>query len=161
MTVTEILRQLPSLSTDELQSVKAKATAALSLSTGFTSRKETKSETRDDYLLSGICYELRRRGLLASSRGFLGQDLPPKFKEASKVVRGYLERYLGTASSVELTALGHLVARALADKLEASKIPITPRTMLSNVEQIPTALDLSYPGYLKAGLLSFCWRQRG
>lgn len=157
--LNSILEKLPRLNAVELQTLKVRVGAELSLS-GSSVGPTGSTAVSEDYVLDGLNYELKRRGLLAYSH-MPKRAIPSDFAEKSAAVRKCLSQYMPTLKTVERAALGQLAARALADYLEAKRSAVTPFAMFNQVDRIPLALDMSYPGYLQAGMLVFCWRQVG
>lgn len=116
-----------------------------------------------DWLLTGILSELSRRGLVYRSRG--GPDvrrLAPNYEIDSSIVRDQLKQLLRVSipqpKQVELLKLGSVSARALADYLE----PVTAvglKVLLNNAGKTLEALDRSFPGYLRSGMI-YCLVQQ-
>lgn len=152
-----VLRTLPSLEPAQLQQLRGKIGALL----GLSGVKELPPDVPvvSDYLLNGVVYELRRRGLLGSSSGLPHRLRTSEYSRLSADVQKHLDQNVGPLTVVEATALGQLAVRALASYLERGNIPISPSTLINNISKVPIALDASYPGYLEAGLLSCCWRK--
>ena len=156
--LASVLQTLPSLPSKELEAIKQKVQALLSLRGGCDTTEEP-DDSYDlaappfDYIFDGICYELRRRGLIKQN-GFIPKTRWPKnFSKSSKEMREFLEtQFSEPLSPAQLTLLGRLSAEALASYLE-HVVPISPTTLMSNLDKIPTALEQMLPGYLRAGLL--------
>jgi hypothetical protein len=51
------------------------------------------------------------------------------------------------------------MAEVLAARLEKRGVPISPLTLLNNVDKIPSSVEDAFPGYLEAGVLASCWRR--
>ena len=153
--LTTVLNHLPKLDIEELMKVKSKLGASLSLSGG---KPEPSVTEIDDYLFNGIMVELRRRGLLGRNSILTSGILSVKYRQSSAQIRALFKEQLGELKPVEYAALGQLAAKALADYLEQANVTIGPSVLVNNIEKVPQALDASYPGYLEAGLLSFCWK---
>jgi len=156
--LTPILRQLRSLPPEELSVVRAKMGAWNKLGgNSEVTERAIMPTSDDDYLLEGIHFELRRRGLLGAEFRIPHRLYPTGYVQRSAEVRRLLESKLPRLKPVERTALGRLAARALADYLTNIHVTITPRVIMSHVGNTPIALDEAYPDYLAAGLLHFCW----
>lgn len=144
---------LPGLSPDEL--------AQLRLRIGFLARDTpapaagTRRTSGSDWLLRGIGDELHRRGLSGSGK-IPAQKLRADWDEVSARMQADLLHALGDKGDRSTGALGALTARVLADWLAAGRVPISPKTMLQNVEKVFTALDEAFPGYVQAGMLRCC-----
>lgn len=149
-----LLAQLRALPPDEWATVQAKVTAFHKLGGGPLPAVDTPPS--DDYLLMGIEYELRRRGLLGSREKLWG--VSPKFHRVSASVRATLEERAGKIAPPQRIALGRLCARALADYLDNGPAPISGKLLLDNAHKTMTAVENSFPGYLATGLLRFCWQ---
>jgi hypothetical protein len=155
--LSTVLEVLPRLNYDELKQLKLKVGAKLSLSVGGSSPP---TQTQSDYVKDGIITELRRRGLLGTAKGLSPRQLPNDFDAASAEIQEFLAGHVGVLSAVRYAALGQLAARALASFLENQGKQVTAWLLTTSVSKIPQALDAAYPGYLEAGLLAFCWRDR-
>jgi len=153
-----ILRALPHLKPEELLAVKARVNGALSLRGGAVPTPPAPLND-EDYLLAGIEAELRRRGLLGqrADLAYLVKQNANFGARSAEVRAGLIN--CGAVNATERAALGLLAARALAAYLERGHVPVAPTTLLNNVAKVPVAIDASFPGYLEAGLLSFCWRK--
>jgi hypothetical protein len=123
---------------------------------GSSTKSVSRSESLDaDWLLQGICEELKRRGLPSSvpSRVVL-RKTAPSYELASQEVRAYFEQKLGQASPTELLKLGTNLGRALAIYVESwNKMPISLRTLLTTVSYTIEALENSFPSYVAGGML--------
>jgi hypothetical protein len=115
----------------------------------------------EDWLLPGLEYELRRRGLLALPHITLAwiTNLAPNYAADSELVCKTLKAGLKkTPTQAELLNLGRVVAKALADYvLNERLVPgrtLGPRALLQHVRDIPTALNRAFPEYLACGMLS-------
>lgn len=169
--LSTILRLLPTLSPADTQQVRAKASALLSLNGGSSSGNSGPGRLGKDFvrhgvvdcdfILRGIVFELRRRGLLGSKVTIYQRFIPASYQQDAVAVRQHLSEHIKQLSSTDEEALGRLLARSLADYLERGKVPISPRTILANVNKMLVALDAAFPGYLVTGWLPFCWRARG
>lgn len=149
----EILRQLPSLTKKELEEIRLKAGALLSLSS-----EAPPSALTEDWLLDGITLELRRRGLWLRTYPIPKKLLPDGYSAKASAVRSHLLKGVGTTvvNPAQRMSLGELAGSALADFLLRRKVPVGPKTLLGNVEKVPGALEEAFPGYWEQGLLGFC-----
>lgn len=147
-----VLRELPHLKPEEIAKVRSRLGAAASFSKAAPIEEI-------DYLFDGVQCELRRRGLLGRNAVLPRRVVPVGYEQAASEVRDHLGQSVGSLSSLDRVALGQLAARELAAYLERGKIPISPKTLLTNIDKIPSAIDASFPGYLEAGVLSSCWRK--
>lgn len=155
-----VLRALPTLTREELQQVRTRISAVGSLtgSASIIPQPSAANTSGDDYILTGITGELRRRGLLKPTSRVAPTLLTKDYHAASSDVRAFLEDNIKLSRAVDFAALGKLCGRELAAYLERGRVPVLPRTLVLNVQKIPEALDASFPGYLEAGLLArFCW----
>lgn len=157
--LTTVLGFIPKLEPEELQQVKNRITGFTSLGGGVLP-PQTSNNYLGDYLFDGCLFELRRRGLMRRDGIIARNRIPSNYYEDAAEVRKLLAGHVGNKlKPVELASLGRLLARCLADYLERGMVPILPKTLLQNISKVPVALDAAYPGYLEAGLLSFCWRK--
>lgn len=156
--LSTVLLALPQLNADELKVVRSRVGASSSLAGSST--VEATLGNGGDYLLEGLCQELRRRGALGREKRLPARLIPQGYAEKAADVRDYFAKHLGTLSAGELSALGQLMGEALALYLEKRGVPIAPSTLLNNISKVPTAVDAAFPGYLEAGVLSSCWRRQ-
>ena len=142
-----ILKNLPSLTPEELEKVRQRISVLLGLA--------PEPFNTQDWLLTGVTEELRRRGLWMKSYPIPSRLLPNKYTAKSKVLQEFLLEGLGNnkPQRTECLAIAIIATRCLTDWLERSKVPISPRTVLFNLDKIPTALEYSFPGYWAQGLL--------
>jgi hypothetical protein len=148
-----ILEALPTLTPTAWQQLHDKTGALLALNGHGLTAPEP-----DDYLLEGIYFELRRRGLITQEARFtVLQFKQHRWHTVSANTRKILERHNPHLSRTDCTALGQLAAKALAGYLSHNNIPVTPGTMLRHAHNMLVALDFAFPGYLMRGKLRFCW----
>ncbi len=114
-----------------------------------------------DWLLPGLEYELRRRGLLALPHITTEwvNGLSSSYTSDADVVRRMLKSNLkGMPTQAELLNLGRTAAKALAEYVSAERLApgrsFGPRVFFQHVRDIPIALNRSFPGYVASGLLS-------
>jgi hypothetical protein len=106
-----------------------------------------------DWLTNGILLELKRRGLTHGTGTVWKRILPKGYAEECAEVRGLLlQRVHRALSPAEQHVMGQIVARALADYLIV-RAPLGLRGMLTNIWNVPTAMEASYPGYLGSGFM--------
>ncbi len=149
--LSSILKNLPKLKRAELEQVKQRTNFLLGVTNGAA------KEAGHDWLLEGLTGELRRRGLW-TGRALPARLLPVDYAAKGSSVRAHLLKGLAkpSARTVERMALGGLAGTVLVDYLTKIRVPVTPKTLLANVEKIPVALEESFPGYWGQGLLGFC-----
>jgi hypothetical protein len=150
----EVLKLLPKLNASELEIVRVRV--AFLAGTASTPNKE------NDWLLEGVTEELRRRGLWMRRYAVPAKLLPSGYQEKSRVVREHLLKGLGSRKlrPVDGLLLGRTAASVLADYLIHAKVPISPKTVLNNLDKIPVALEAAFPGYWASGMLGFCFQAR-
>lgn len=150
-----VLTTLPALTTPELEEVKAKAQALLSLSAAPGTPSPTTAT--DDWLLQGIAHVLCCRGLL-------GKYFPTPDNKTYTVVCQVQTTLLAAIGrplkTVEKVALGRVVAEAMADMISAYA-PLGPKIMLQHIPKAAQALENSFPGYLAAGMVGKLIQQLG
>jgi hypothetical protein len=141
----EVLAALPKLSDAELDEVVRRV--------AFLRKGKTSSPTESyNWLIDGAVAELKRRGL----SGYLPKTVWPSQQTIVRI-QDHLSEGLGKVSSgVERQATALLAVRTLCDYLIKINIPLTPKTVLANLDKIPQALEDSFPGYWRAGLLMAC-----
>lgn len=125
-----------------------------------TTPKKKGENASADWLLPGIEYELRRRGLFSGNfTPAMITSLAPGYTADSAQVREDLKKRLtksGPITYTELLGFGRLCAECLASYVKdhsGEAIPLGPKTMLRAVPDMLTALNHSFPGYLTAGIL--------
>jgi hypothetical protein len=112
-----------------------------------------------DWLLPGLEYELRARGILLTRLNSERlRALAPNYARDSAPVRAALKAKLGgKPTHAELLAFGRLVASALADYVNAAArggVPFGPAALFRAVPEAGAALEAAFPGYLAAGLMT-------
>lgn len=163
----QINKLLPKLSKAELKTLRLNPYLK-----GAAVDQATTAPMSDDWLFAGIQHELRKRGLLSGSipKALVDRDAP-SYREDSSVVRERLRNFLArelkqtpnaakTRVAVDplLPALGRTAAAALASMLEGGPAPMGPRLLLRNASRVVEALEYSYPGYIRCGMLSMVVR---
>lgn len=150
---SDLCASLTELTPAELEQVRLRAAF---LSGGSAASPAALDDVDDDWLLRGIGEELKRRGVTGSAR-MQADQVDPRWREKSAQLRADLVRaHGGTVGARTATALGRMVARALADWLVAARVPLGPRTMLKNVGSAWVAIEEAFPGYVEAGMLRCC-----
>lgn len=160
VTLKDILETLPKLKPAELEKISQHLTA---LRVTESSRNKGSEPAGSDWLLAGILFELRRRGLL-SSKNIPAKEIKrwaPRYESEANEVRGVLIKAFGGAPPQpnELVALGRLAAEALAADLNGGPAPVCLTTMLRRVSSIPGAVDAAFPDYISCGVLSALLRR--
>jgi len=109
----------------------------------------------DDWLLRGVVVVLRKRGLISPNVWPTAEAIKrvaPAYPKTSAVARQVLTTGL-ELDAPRCQVLGTLAADALATWLEDRRAPVSFKTMLINVANVPEAFDHSYPGYLECGMV--------
>lgn len=152
MPFEHILSSLPQLSPEELAIVRERVMALSSLD-GV--------RVEDDWLLQGIIAVLGDLGLddtvplnfrITNRRQFHG------YLPKSEKVRAVAERGISNATKLDRLALGRLLAKCLAAKIQDFRV-VSLNAMLQHVELALSALDECFPGYLQSGLLRILIRK--
>lgn len=156
--VQKMIGQLPRLSSDDRRKLRAALDFVDRRNPTGSAVKFEKSS--DDWILPGIERELRRRGLFTGSlnRARLARLAPNYHQDAAEFCTRYRKKLnkIMPLKNVQLIALGHVFARALADYLRETlpaEVSVGPQTVLRNVSKIPDAIEASFPGYLQAGMV--------
>lgn len=158
LAVENVESLLNQLSVEELDRVRKKISVQLNVRGGVGAPGTVRPSRRDDWLLDGLLHELRKQGLLPSTSTPPINRVSPGYAAAAEAVREELSRAFNPAlRPPEAVALGRLVASALVSYLRRREITASPRTLLNNVDKALVAVDESFPGYLRAGLLRMCW----
>ena len=122
---------------------------------------EPTNQISNDWLLTGIEEELRRRGVLGKNTHIAITRLNSNWPTISREAREAISNAIGkTPTRVAYNAVGVLAARSLALYLANAKVPVSPKTMVNNIDKVLIALDQQFPGYVEAGLLYCCIDQR-
>ena len=147
----QVLKLIRDLSDDEAREVLGHLKARLQFTNGHEAAP--RGPQADDWLLDGIRTVLVSRGHLATtwkpSRELI-RRAAPNYEVDSSLTRATLAQHLVDPHPVVLKALGRVAASTLADWL---CVPVSLRTMLTNVSHVPEAFDAAFPGYLAAGLV--------
>lgn len=117
------------------------------------------SRHSDDWLLPGLEYELRRRGVLLVplSPDKLGRWAPNYVRDSAEIRKALKEKLNKTVNQAELLALGRMCARSLADYLIARApegLTLGPKMLLGGINETAVALNKAFPGYLAGGQLA-------
>lgn len=150
----QILLLLPKLDQAELENLRLRCAALGSIG---PKQRTSISEMHQDWLLSGILFELEKRGLASTIPGdfyIRNKQSFGSYSQNADRVRRLFEENSGTRSSVDKLALGRLLARTLARRVEQFA-SVSLDTLLRNVGLIPEAFDAAFPDYINAGVLPF------
>lgn len=124
---------------------------------GKDSSSGAAESSSNDWLLTGILSELKKRGLGYTARSVNIWEHSRTYAEESAMVRKELLRILKLSvpqpKYQELLALGSVVARALIGYL-GKKAYISLKSLLNNVGKALEAIDNAFPGYMACGMLS-------
>ena len=148
-----VLKTLPKLSAEELAQVQGR----LGILAGISAAKVYDH----GWLLVGVTEELRRRGLWMNKYPIPAKLLPEKFTLKANTLQEFLLKGFGKQKlqRAECLAIAMIATQTLADWLERGKVPLSPKTILFNLDKIPTALEHSFPGYWEHGLLGVLLRK--
>lgn len=105
----------------------------------------------NDWLLTALLEELRRRGLVLKASQYQVRKLAPQWPAVSKQIRALL--LAGSSqplSEVQVIQLGRLVVQVYLDRLKA---PPTLANCLRLIHWLPVLFDRAYPDYLHNKLL--------
>lgn len=148
-----VLRVLPKLKLAELEQIRKRI--------DFLLGTKPKCEESQDWLLEGLAVELRRRGLWTAGR-IPARLIPSNYSDKSETVRQHLLKGLAEPNPrlIERMSLAGLAGSVLMDYLQKIHVPVTPKTVLINIEKMPVALEGAFPGYWSQKLLGFCIKGR-
>lgn len=149
----KLVAQLPELTRDQITDLRRRAAF-------FLAHKEEGGVQNQDWILAGVIQVLNDRGLestipanfrIKNKRSFSAYST-----QADRIMQ-MLSLAIPNMTTTDRLSLGVLAARALADYIQSwiKPTPVTLDSMLHNVSRIPEALDIAFPGYIAAGLLSF------
>lgn len=171
-TVSDVAKLLTKCNPDELREIEVKVRGLLRIKGEKSSPRQEegpKEEPLGSWLVDGIIFELRKRGLLKRDGPVMLAPLLPSSPSQFGYLCGQLEETLiwGTGedklSYQEKLILGRVAASALATWLAKSirtEKTISPKIMFLNVKNTLVALDDSFPGYVKARILRFTIGER-
>lgn len=154
-----ILRLLPDLGPGEGDQVIERIKGFAPFNGALTARLTSPSTDEPDWLLEGVIFVLRSRGLLGrEARPPMRQvlRLAPEWKTLSVSMRELLKARMQGEERlphVAYVALGRTVITALAEYLEMGKVPIGLKTLLQNIDKLPQAIERGFPGYLRARMI--------
>lgn len=148
----KVLDNLPNLSRSDLEQVKVRVDFLIGV--GARPVEDV------DWLTEGMVTVLIGKGLML--RGLNWKVVAPRnyIQDCAAVRALILDAVRRPCSLTEKYVLGRLVATALFDYLHNGFPGLGLKGMLQNVTKIPQALDASYPGYLKAGMLGALLRNK-
>ena len=152
MAVRDIIRQLPTLSTEELTMVKQAIQASGSVTNGNGSIiSDTPAELSDElFYLDCLCSTLSGLGVQFTSPAALRKSDGYKLKV--REVNYYLEP--SKLTKMEKRKVVMIGFKLLHDNLsEIMGVPISAQLILRNFHRLPNVLELSYPGYARNGYL--------
>lgn len=148
---------LSGLSPQALKSLIARAESLLPReSTG-------REETDRDQVLASMLSALRAKGLRAPEAAIRRGPYWPAFQRGADALAAFLLEYAPAVAAKRLRrqmAYDRLLG-VLARWLARIKVPVTPKTMIQNLEKIPALVDQQFPGYAQSGLLEWVFRTRG
>lgn len=146
---------LDSMPEDELKRLHAKI--ANRLGSDSTITKEVKPNSGSDQL--GLVYEAFSQ--ILSSKGF--RTIPwNRFQESRDLsafttkgewLISYARKNFKPETRIQLSYTLILLTKLLTEWLEKINVPLSYRTLINNLDRIPSLVDESFPGYGKAGLL--------
>lgn len=156
----QVISLLPKLSAAELVEVGMAVRMLGNLDGGPAPSGPSISE---DWVLSGIATYLVRKGLLPEKHAMLDLKRRNAYQQyllklpALMLFLNKLQADNGLGRRHQVT-LSFLCARSLGDML-SDRNYFSVAAMLSQIDKIPEALDLAYPGYARAGMFGFVLKQ--
>jgi hypothetical protein len=119
--------------------------------------------SQDDWLLPGIKAQLRKRGL--NYGNISPERLAPNYTKDAVRICTQLRKQLRKESRFELKhvhllVLGGIIAEALIEHLKQTRpnAPTGLKLLLTSVNEIPEAIERSFPGYLASGMVHMLLR---
>lgn len=157
MPMDRINALLPNLSLDELRMLSGRVRALMEV----TPENGQVLEVDDDegFVLGCIAEQLSRMSIeyvsmkvLRSQRGIAAfrDKVPGLMKYLSSNDRSRIEQRAILSMGVEL----------LYENLIENGIPVSARMLMAHVHRIPSVLNAAFPGYAKAGLLTWVVKKR-
>lgn len=154
MKVEEILSGLKDLSKLELEKVRKECLALGSIG---SKRRVSYEEAHQDWLLDGIKYELKCRGLERIVPGdffIRNKSAFGNYYEVGARVRATFSENLPQAGKADFLLLGRILANMLARRVDKFA-PVSLDTLLHNAGLAIECFDDAFPGYVSGGLLPF------
>lgn len=160
----DLINALPALSADELATLKARASALLALGGGqpsggpMNAGSGKSAAQRQRYALQIVMLFKERGQVVHLARIFNGVSLTEIDAKIDAI-----EEWLGAAgvlNLIERDAIVGIGLKALATNFAEINIPLTPRSIASNLHRVPALLEREFPGYAAAGLLRVLIRKK-
>lgn len=167
VTMRDILASLPTLPPDDLSSLRARAGALLQLgghpttgddAPGPVPRGPVASDARIKRYAAVIVDALQDTGMSVSMPRVEGCVATSIWVDRVTMIENYLRpSALDVPSLVVVVRLG---VRLLMANMQKMKVPITPRSLVTQLHRVPPMLDLEFPGYATMGLLGILTRAK-
>lgn len=140
----DIVTTLPTLTEPQLKELQIRIKVLTKLG-GSTSEVEV-----SDWHLQVLVDTLIGRGI--SSSGFNIKQLRVGFRNQLEGLKPYLQSV--SPARADQMVFWSICLELLLDNLRGMNIPISPRVVVSHLSRIPAIMDVHFPGYARAGLLS-------
>jgi hypothetical protein len=153
-----ILQVLPKLGKDELEKIKARASALLAL--GVSASPMNGAGKRDDVAIciDAICEAMSGLGLGELSPHWLRKTASAGFAEKVTGLNRWMGK-AGIADSNRRRALIVLGIEMLCRDIDRMGLPSSPKFVMAQIHRLPSLFNRSFPGYAQAGLLGLILRK--
>jgi hypothetical protein len=153
MAIKEIIAQLPTLSKEELQTVKSLAEHLIGNGTTLSEEDTIDSELYLFY--TQISHRMEEKGISTLPWPVLiRRPIFREFKKKFGTTKTYTLRYLGNLSRLQRQRLYNIYASIIVDWIDHQpKIPLRTTTVIRAVDYVPSLMNKSFPGYVESGLL--------
>lgn len=156
-----LVAQLPRLDAAQLTAVRQRIQLLGGAKEVHTDEVGPTLRGDNDWLYTAACSVLHRRGKLRKAPPLKTLNkAAPNFGHNSLYLRSWLERQSNFTRTEDKLLLGERVVEALLDYTENWKNYHRGENanlvfVLLNISHIPNALDAVFPGYVRAGMLSW------
>lgn len=149
---------LPQLSAGELEELRKRITALLSIGVGVRHDRGASKETINETLvLRAIVDTLAGLGVEHTSEAMLRTSSEmPAFRKKLPGLLAYLDGV--EESYIHRKALLGLAVKLLYDDMSHQGIPVSARVVVRHLHRIPAVLNRHFPGYAQSGLLRYIIR---
>lgn len=123
----------------------------------FAIRGISVSPARSSVGAGSLLLDALQRALVRHGKATPRQPFPRdnKAQETAEAVFSHVLKSLGELKVPQRMYAADQLAEVLIGYLPIQRTPVTVRHVLLNIDKIPVALDRAFPGYARAGLLSY------
>jgi hypothetical protein len=144
-----IIALLPKLSLDELEQLRQRCSALISLSSGAILQDQSSDA---HWVIGCVVQHNRSHGRDLTPVATLQKNPGTGFHKSLPALLQYLEQGAGK-QRLHKQALLMLGLELLSQNLEEIRIPVTSRILLRYLPRLPSVINRAFPGYWQSGLL--------